>query len=772
MTPLRTPRALLLLLLCACSPGGDPSSPQGEPAGRALPKFVGRETCVSCHEREGKLYEGSDHDRAMDEAREETVLGNFDGATLEHFGVVTTFSREGERFLVETDGPDGELTTYEIAYVFGYDPLQQYLVRFPGGALQCLPIAWDTRPADQGGQRWFHLYPDDPLPAGDPLHWTGRYLRWNSMCARCHSTGLERGYDPETHHYRTRWEEIDVSCEACHGPGADHVAWARGDQQGENGLLVSLRDSSGGQWSIDPETGNAKRSAPRSSHAQSETCARCHSRRSTIAEAPVDGSSFHDQYRLSFLQRGLYHPDGQILDEVYVYGSFLQSPMYAHGVTCSDCHDPHTTRTLYPGNALCARCHQPAKYDRVEHTHHAAPGKGSQCVDCHMPERTYMIVDPRRDHSLRVPRPDLSVKLGTPNACNGCHQDQDAAWAAERVREWFPEGRSGKPDRAEAIAAAWSGDPEAETKLSAVAADTEEPGIVRATAIDLLRGARTPEGARAIVAGLEDPDPLVRLAAVGIFDSQPEEAKARQLVFPLLSDPVRAVRAEAARVLAPIKELPPSRQEAFDAAMQDFIASQLANADRPESQLNLGVFRMQRGRLIDAERSFREALELDPGFLPAIANLADVLRARKRDDLAEEVLEKGLQRFPDNPSLLQALGLLYARTKRSEEAVGLLGRAAAGDPSNPRLAYVYGVALGSTERVDEALAVLDEAHRRFPGDIDIVQALATYSRDAGDTERAVEYARELVRLLPGDASAARLLEDLEKALGNESGGGH
>ena len=452
---------------------------------------------------------------------------------------------------------------------------------------------------------------------------------------------------------------------------------------------------------------------------------------------------------------------------MYVYGSFLQSKMHGHGVTCSDCHDPHTAEPLFEGNALCARCHMPTKYDTVEHHHHPAGGEGAQCVDCHMPVRTYMVVDPRRDHSLRVPRPDLSVKLGTPNACNQCHTDQDAAWAADLVQTWFPEGQHTQPHYGEAIAAAWRGTPDAEAKLSEVAADPEQPAIVRATAIDLLRGATTPQAARAIVAGLEDPEPMVRVAAVGLFDSQPEAYTARRYVTSYLEDPVRLVRAEAARVLAPVEDLPPEAQDAFASALQDFVSTQLANADRPESQLTLGTFRMQRGRLVDAERSFREALALDPTFFPAIGNLADVLRARERDDLAEPVLQAGLDLFPRNPALLQAMGLLYARTARTEEGTILLGRAAALDPSNPQLVYVYGVALGSTSRVGEAIGVLDEAHQRFPGSSEILQALATFSRDSGDLQRAISYAERLLALMPTDKGAAQLLESLRAAAAGE-----
>ncbi len=753
-------RFLPLLLLIGCETDTSPKAPE-KPA-----TFVGRQACAPCHELEAQLHAGSHHDLAMDEATPDTVLGDFDGATHEHFGVVTRFTRDGERFLIETDGPDGEPTTFEVAYVFGVDPLQQYLVRFPGGRLQCLGVAWDARPKEEGGGRWFHLYPDEAIPAGDLLHWTGPNQRWNSMCARCHSTGLVRGYNRETMTYDTTWNEIDVSCEACHGPGSDHIEWAEGDQSEAKpfGLTITLSDPAQGQWTIDEDTGNAVRTVPRASRAQSETCARRHSRRAAIREAPVDRSSFHAQYHLSLLDPLNYYPDGQIREEVYVYGSFLQSKMHGRGVTCSDCHDPHTASLLFEGNALCARCHLPSKYDDPSHRFHPAGGEGAQCVDCHMPQRTYMVVDPRRDHSLRVPRPDLSLKIGSPNACDRCHAEQGNEWAAERVREWYPEGRHTQPHYGQAFHAARNGTPDAEVKLVEVAANPDQPAIVRASAIDSLWGASTAETARVILEGLEDPSPLVRAAAARIFDGQPERVEARAQVLPLLTDPILLVRAEAARVLAPLEDLPPEASADFDAALADFVNTQLANADQAGAHLGLGVFRMNRGRLIDAERSFRKALEIDPMFLPAFMNLADVLRERKKDEEGEKVLDASLVLWPRNADLTHALGLLYARTDRQDLAVETLRRAAALDPTSPRFVYAYGIALHSTGHSNEALAVLEEANMRHPGNPDILHALATMYRDAGEPARALPFAEILRELLPQDEGAARLVEGLLQAI--------
>ncbi len=454
--------------------------------------FVGGQACAGCHTAETQRWKGSHHALAMQAATPTTVLGNFADAKLDHFGVVTTFHRDGDKFMVRTDGPDGVLHDYQIAYTFGVYPLQQYLVAFPGGRYQALGIAWDSRPKEQGGQRWFHLYPDQKLSAGDPLHWTGRDQTWNYMCADCHSTNLRRNFDLATNTYATTWTDIDVSCEACHGPGSRHIAWAKThgsagayDAPDHMGLTAWLKPTDSGQWEMNPDTGIARRTAPLVS-AELDGCAACHSRRKVIAANQPPGTPFLDANLPAYLEPGLYHADGQIDGEVYEYGSFLQSRMHAAGVTCSNCHDPHSLKLRAEGNALCAQCHMPAKFDVPSHYHHDPGSAGAQCVNCHMPTKTYMVVDARRDHSIRVPRPDLSVAIGTPNACTTCHTGRSAEWAAQAVSEWFPHGRQTLPQYGTALHAGRAGTANAEQQLDRLILDKNQPAIARGSALLLL----------------------------------------------------------------------------------------------------------------------------------------------------------------------------------------------------------------------------------------------------------------------------------------------
>ncbi len=155
-------------------------------------EFVDRQGCIECHEKQYAEWTSSHHDLAMDVATEKTVLGDFNNSTFINYGVTTTFYKQDSKFLVRTDGADGKLHDYEISYVFGVDPLQQYMIKFPGGRIQVLDIAWDTHSKEEGGQKWFHLHPDEEITPKHIFHWTRRFLNWNYMCAECHTTNLQK----------------------------------------------------------------------------------------------------------------------------------------------------------------------------------------------------------------------------------------------------------------------------------------------------------------------------------------------------------------------------------------------------------------------------------------------------------------------------------------------------------------------------------------------------------------------------------------------------
>jgi tetratricopeptide (TPR) repeat protein len=724
-------------------------------------RFVGSEACFSCHEKAATAWKASQHARAMQHASADSVLGNFADAKFRYAGVESSFFRRDGKYFVRTDGADGKLADFEVKYTFGVEPLQQYLIEFPDGRLQALSVAWDSRPKAQGGQRWFHLYPKERVDFKDELHWTRRSQNWNFMCADCHSVDVRKNYDAVSGKFATTWKDIAVGCEACHGPGSAHLEWAKTKGTAPNkGLTVALTERVGVQWAIDPKTGNAARGRPRTSQTEIEVCAQCHARRSQIADGYRAGLPFQDYYRPALLAPGLYHADGQQRDEVYIWGSFLQSRMFHAGVTCSDCHEPHSQKLRAPGNAICATCHLAFKYDGAVHTHHAGDGPGTRCVDCHMPTTTYMVVDPRRDHGFRIPRPDQSAALATPNACNGCHAKRDAKWAAAQIERWTGRPPQGYQRYAQAFAWAERGAAEAGPALAQIAADRTHPAFARASAIEALAQYPSRAAVEAARAGLADPDPAVRRASVSTLAMLPPPQRL-PLVAPLLGDPVRTVRLEAAANLADaLGAATPAQRSAFERAASEYEAAQRFNFDRPEARAALGGFYARQGRGDEALAQLRAALALDPSFVPAYVNLADLLRAQGQDVAAERVLRDGLKLAPRAAALHHTLGLTLVRAKRNEEALAELRRAAQLDPADARYAYVYAVGLNSTGQGPAALAEIDRALARHPDDRELLVAAITFRRDAGDMAGARRYAQRLMQHYPDDPAVAALAREL------------
>jgi predicted CXXCH cytochrome family protein len=728
-------------------PSSDKAAATAAPA-----TYVADARCAECHRDQAQRWRGSHHDRAMQPANERTVLGDFDGARLVHHGATTLFSRRDGKFFITTEGPDGKPAEYEVRYTFGVAPLQQYLVAFPGGRLQAPTVAWDT-----GNKRWFALYPDQRHKPDDPLHATGRYQNWNLMCAECHSTDLRRRYDAASDTYDTKWAELSVGCQACHGPGSAHVEWsakagaraAKDAPRAALGLVVDFR-AGGARTEID-------------------ACAPCHSRRQRLTDGEMPGRPFLDNYRPALLREALYHADGQQQDEVYVWGSFLQSRMYERGVRCTDCHDAHSLALKADGNAVCTQCHhlggnarfptlRKANYDTESHHHHPPGSPGAQCVNCHMPAKNYMVIDARADHSLRIPRPDLSVAIGTPNACNGCHERKSAQWAADTIVQWYGPQRRQEAQFGEAIAAGRAGRQEAAEKLAALVADRAKPAIVRATALDLLRGYGA-AAAQSAVNAKNDADPLVRAAAAEGLAAIPVEQRIAYTTG-LLKDPVRLVRIAAARSLAevPAARIPAEDRTAFERAYAELLAAENSLADMPAAQLNLASLAQRRGDFAAAEAAYRKAIAMDPYLEPAYNALASFLSSRNDNTGAERTLREGLARIPANGQLHYSLGLLLAEEKRLDEAIVQTGLAAKSLPDRARVHYNLGLMQQQQGKVSAAEASLDRA--RALGDAEAAYALALLYAKQGKKDRALPIAEELAARYPGNAQVARLRDEL------------
>lgn len=739
---------LFSLLLFGCSdetPNTSDISPSSKTAALlSTSHYVGSQKCVSCHEQEYKAWQNSHHDLSMQPATNETVMGDFNNTSFNYFGTVSKFYKKDNQFYVQTDGPDGKLTEFPIAYTFGTYPLQQYLIKFPKGRNQALNIVWDTRSKQQDGQRWFHLYPDEHIKHNDELHWTGINQNWNFMCADCHSTNLAKNYDFKTDTYNTNWSEIDVACEACHGPASKHVSWTdkKSTSIHNKGFSVAFKERQNISWVIDEVTGNAKRSKNKNSNHEINMCAQCHSRRLTAKPGARPDSQFLDHFQPAFLTESLYHADGQINGEVYVYGSFLQSKMYHTGVSCSDCHEPHSLKLRAEGNTLCAQCHLPAKYDSTEHHLHNNESSGSQCVNCHMPSKTYMVVDPRRDHSFRVPRPDLSEKIGTPNACNQCHKERTLQWAATVLEQKF--GNPNKRHYAEALHAGRQGLASAEKLLSDLIVDGSQPAIARATAVSLLPRYLTQRSVPVLQMAANDEEPLLGYGLAMVLDSIPQQHRL-PFAYPLLYDDNRITRSLAGRALfgVSMQNLPAEATTKLNHAIEEYISAQMFIADRPESLVNLAGLYAQQGQTQQAEQFYQSAIKLAPYYTPAYANLADFYRIQGDETKSEAVLRKALLQVGDKTAIQHALGLLLIRQQKLNEAIHYLNLSAKSATTNTRYVYVYAIALHSSGKVKLAIVTLEQAHNIYPTNIDIIYALISIYREVGNQEKANDYETRL-----------------------------
>lgn len=691
--------------------------------------YVGSRTCGECHAAEQAAWQSSDHGRAMLPAGPGSVLGDFDDVRVKFHGIETRLFRDGERYRVTTAGADGKPATFTIAYTFGHYPVQQYLADIGDGRLQALNVAWDSRAQSAGGQRWYHLRSDEEFDAQSPFFWTRHLQNANSRCIECHSTGFGKNYDADTVSYASSWAEPGVGCEACHGPASRHLELAAANKLSGENSGFERKPEKHLSWAFRGDDAIASPSGS-GDDAWVDTCGGCHSRRDSFAD-PEPLTGYHQQYRLALLEPGLYFADGQIDDEVFVLGSFLQSKMHGRGVTCGNCHDPHSGKTLIAGNGLCTQCHRPQVYDRTEHHRHAPDSPGARCVDCHMPERLYMQVDARRDHGFSLPDPWLSQRLGVPDACTGCHRDRDDAWAAATLAGWGIERRAndwaqtnrglGRQDMR--VFGAFSEDP----------AMLELAPIRQATLITSLAGFPTRSSLEVSSGYLGAEDPLLRRAAVSAL--QPMPAGLRwQLLNPLIGDPVKAVRLEVANRLADLRpQLDGADAARLDRLLDEYRESLAYQADAPGGQLAIGNLEHRLGYPILAERAYKRALDIEPDFLPALLNLADLYRSLNSEDEARPLLERALRVAPDNANAQQAMGLYLVRKGDRDAALEHFAAAVEQPGAGPGNFYTYAVALDSAGRTDDAIAALAAASKRFPNTLELYYLQVSYMDKSGNT---------------------------------------
>ena len=724
--------------------------------------FVGSVECEECHKVEYDKWQDSHHDLAMDVANEESVLGDFNNTEFTIHGITSRFYRKDGKFFVHTNGPGGEMGDFEITHTFGWFPLQQYLIPFPGGRLQTLPIAWNSR-----DNHWYKVPPVGPTDPDDWLYWTNAAQNWNGMCAQCHSTNLEKNYDPESDSYNTTWSDIDVGCEACHGAGSKHVAWAQ---------MSDMARPEVTNYELTQQTSNI------SSREQVELCAPCHSRRGAMGDDTHAKADLLDNYLPSLLTENLYFADGQIEDEVYVYASFIQSKMYRHDVRCSDCHDAHTIKLVKEGNELCLQCHRAAQYDSKDHHFHKQEGEtgepilsaggetlfevgsGALCVQCHMPGRVYMGADYRPDHSFRIPDPALSAAIGAPDACLRCHIDKDTQWSQDSVQQWYGPGQ--RSHYGEIIARARNGDPDAGPDLLRLAQDLLYPANVRATALSMLAAYPSEETTQAMEIALMDEEAMIRRTAVaGIF--VPDMERLAKLIAPMLYDPVRTVRIEAASRLSGNleKQLDSEQKKVFEVVLQEYVAAMEYSADFAASRHNLANLYSETDRPEDAIKQYEEAIRIDNRFYPAKMNLAVLYSQRGYNKQAEKLLREVVRDEPELYDAAYSLGLLLAELQNWNEAVEYLEIAATGLPERARIHYNLGLIYAYLQNMSAAESELRRALDLEPQSLDFQYGLADFYLKRGMFEKALPIVEDMASMHPENPIGGQMLEFIRRNTG-------
>lgn len=666
------------------------------------------EQCQSCHQDTVHQWTTSDHAKAMAPATVQTVLGDFNGAELTHFSQHVRFTLNDGVYTVELT--HGEHTQqYTIDYVFGHYPLQQYLVKAKGGRYQVLPFSWDSRAQDAGGQKWFPVYADEDIKPNDRLHWQQPMQNWNGMCADCHSSGLKRQFDHSSAQFNTVFDEINVSCQSCHTTMSATHSQSRSLNNNSDlssthaAGLTAHEQKALGYWLRKPSDSVARWHGETRDNRFMETCFGCHSLRSPLTDGIAPKDAFLDQFSPSFIAPPLYFADGKVKEEVYVYGSFLQSKMFAAGVNCLDCHDPHTLKVKVEGNGLCLQCHSAETYEATRHSHHSIDSLGNQCVNCHMPETTFMGVDARREHSFTVPRPLIAKETGSPSVCLSCHETQSHDWAQKAINHWFGDEHKMAPGERGFIDF-MQDKVQDEKAIFAIIADTQLSVIKRASVIARLPQVRSQVSSALLAPYFSHDEPLIRLATAqaSVLLSPSEK---QQLLLPLITDEFRAIRVAAANQLA---GLALDSQPEVKRALAELMLSNQVDLWRGEGNLNQSLVEYQLGNTQAALAYLQKGTEIDPYFEVNYINLADLYRSIGDSQNERLTFERAIEHNPNSDIVFYSYGMFHVRSGQLEKAVAAFGKALDLAPNNPSNWYIYALALDKQGLGEKALDALKQ----------------------------------------------------------------
>ena len=662
--------------------------------------------CKTCHEEQFKDWSHSQHANAMRDIGNDLDDKAFTGKSLIIYAKrQVEFLKKNNTFIIREKWEGKEWVEYKPVAVIGESPLIQYLIPFPGGRLQVFDFAYD--PAKD---EWFNVFGDEHRQTNEWGYWSNRGMNWNVQCADCHMTNLNKNYDVDTDSYQTSWEHTAITCKQCHKGTDDHMSNPHYKPTTENKM---------------------------------DGCASCHSVREDLTDGFHAGEKYDNHYRPLLADwANIYFEDGQVSGENFEYGSFIMSRMHHKGVTCLDCHDPHSAKLKLPAdnNTLCLSCHQaPGQkeatvIDPIAHSHHAAGSEGGKCVSCHMPITTYMARDPRRDHGFTTPDPLLTKELNIPNACNRCHEDKDSEWSIKWTNEWYGDRMNRwSRERAFLVARAKSGDPGVVPELIK-AFEKEQVEGWHQVFIGLLQPwVNQVDVQKAIQPFLQHENPLLRSKAtqiLGTFNS-PDELER------LKKDGSTAVR---------LSSLWSSRQLLANEAIlpeefQNFIN---LHSDQPEGALSQAELAMLKNDLDSTEAWLRKAVNWDQTSSYPKQMLAQILNMRNDKTGALEMLRAAGKIDPENIQVLYQNSLLEAELNNIPEAVKLLENINEVAPYFHKAWYNLGLIYSQQNRLEDSIYALYKAVNINPQDVQSLYALATVYYRFGNNADAQKYCMEVL----------------------------
>jgi predicted CXXCH cytochrome family protein len=685
---------------------------------QANTEYLGSQACATCHDVEHMQWQNSLHIKMTKPVAEATILGDFrDGTTFSDHDRSYTFRMASGKPVISVSFGGRPPETFTVDYTLGAKRYQGYLTTLPEGRIYVLPVFWHV-----ASKRWMDWKEITPIPDG------AHEIRqiWNQNCFNCHGTNIVQGYDLNEKKYQSTWTEMGIGCEACHGPGRQHVAlmqeWEKNpaskpkyDNSSKNRLLSDTL-----------KIFSTRSSEPRRIY---DTCAYCHGNKNNVFVGFKGGDNYAD-YALPFLIseplpendfQGEFWPDGRPNRFNRPQALTLSGCFQAGAVTCTSCHVAHGSRNEFSlkvninqgrnGDGLCTQCHQQPTYAGAalaKHTFHAPESAGSRCISCHMSDVNWRLLIRRRDHTFQPPVPENTAQFGIPNACTTCHDNRPPEWAAAQMDEWWgdKDRRAAQTSLADTMYRAGSGDTTTLPALARLAVDRSQGLLIRASAAEyisrLIAEARTGVAARStamsqtsfgggstagayggsrgtatagaetdsrlpvqvtpaiinsMIGAADDPEPIVRAAALKALGTIGDRERALGPVLARLVDKTRVVRTRAAEVLVTfgIIELPGPAGEALKKAQDEYVLSLDMFPDVASNHAAKGWLEAERGNPIVARDALNKATMVEPNYaFPWVVK--GVLSAREgKFAEAAEMWKKARSIEPSYPNIDQLI---------------------------------------------------------------------------------------------------------------------